>query len=364
MHNVISFIKKSKEIHGDKYDYTLVDYKKSNIKVKIICPKHGVFYQLPSGHLQGKGCVVCGGSEKYTTDKFIKKSKEIHGDKYDYTLSEYKGIKSKVKIICSKHGIFEQKAETHLNGSICKKCYLDKLKKTTKKFVEQSLNKHSDKYDYSLVDYKNNKTKVKIICKYHGIFEQLPTFHIRGQGCKECADADKTLNIIDFIKKSKKVHGDIYDYFLVDYKNNYTKVEIICRKHGIFYQSPNYHMLGQGCPMCQNSLLERQVKNIFDIKNIKYEQQKKFKNCKNKKQLPFDFYLSDYNICIECNGKQHYEPIEFFGGDETYNYIINNDIIKKTFCDENGIKLYVIPYYLSDIDIEINVNDILKNKRN
>jgi len=360
MYNTEKFIDKSKKIHGYKYDYSLVDYKKSNIKVKIICLIHGIFNQLPSKHLSGQGCNICGGSKKYTTKEFIEKSKEIHGDIYNYSLLEYKGIKSKVKIICSIHGIFEQKSESHLNGSICKRCYFDGLKKTTEQFIIESKKVHGDSYDYFLTNYINNKIKVKIICPIHGIFNQLPTFHIRGQGCKYCADNNKTMNIIDFIKKSKKVHGDSYDYSNSNYVNNYTKVEIICRNHGLFKQAPNYHMLGQGCPDCQSSLLENKVKIILDNNNIKYEQQKKFKNCKNKKQLPFDFYLSDYNICIECNGKQHYEPIEYFGGLDTYNYIKNNDIIKKTFCNNNNIKLYLIPYYMLINNIEKLINDIKK----
>jgi len=358
MLNNITFIEKSKKIHGDKYDYSSVEYEKSNIKVKIICKKHGVFFQTPSAHLQGRGCVICGGSKKYTNDLFIKKSKKIHGDKYDYSLVDYKSMKSKVKIICRKHKIFEQKPESHLNGHICKRCYNENRTMTDVKFIKKSKDLHGDKYDYSLVDYKNSKTKVKIICKEHGVFEQVPSAHLSGQGCKYCADITKRLTIMDFIKKSKEIHGDKYDYCNVKYVNNYTKVEIICDKHGSFFQSPNYHMLGQGCPNCQISLLENNIKKLLDKNNINYEQQKTFEDCKNINKLPFDFYLIDFKICIECNGKQHYKPVKYFGGDKTLSYIQKNDKIKKTFCIENNIKYIEISYLMLENEIEKIIDDV------
>jgi hypothetical protein len=350
MYNIDSFIERAKKTHGDKYDYSLVDYKNSKTKIKIICSKHGIFQQLPSKHLIGRGCPFCGGSIKKNNNYFVNESIKIHGYKYDYSLVDYKSMKHKVKIICPKHGVFEQKAESHLNGHICRKCYIENKKYDNDIFIEKSKEIHGDKYDYSLVEYKDSKTKVKIICPKHGIFEQNPSHHLLGQGCKFCADEDKKLTIIDFIRISKKVHGDEYIYY-DDYINNYTKVKIICPKHGVFYQSPNYHMLGQGCPICNVSKLERNLMAMLDDCGIYYEQQKKFNDCKNINELPFDFYLPEHNVCIECNGKQHYEPIDYFGGDNVLDYIKMNDNIKKTFCDDNNIKLYIVRYDHEDDDI-------------
>ena len=125
--NTNDFIKKSKEIHGDKYDYSNVDYVHSKKNVKIICLEHGKFKQSPSAHLTGQGCKICGyltSSElrKKSREEFIVKSKEIHGDKYDYDKIVYFNNKNKINIICDKHGVFEQSPAAHLKGSGCKKC--------------------------------------------------------------------------------------------------------------------------------------------------------------------------------------------------------------------------------------------------
>jgi len=277
----VNFIEKSKIIHGNKYDYSLVKYKNNKTKVEIICPEHGIFEQRPDDHSNGKGCILCGGSNKKSLDNFIKESKIIHGDKYDY----------------------------------------------------------------SLVKYKNNKTKVKIICPEHGIFEQMPVFHIHKKyGCPICNLKNKK-SLDDFIKESKIIHGDKYDYSLVKYKNNKTKVKIICSEHGIFKQEPKLHIHRKyGCPKCYKSKGELEISKYLESLEIKYEEQKIFKDCKNISSLKFDFYLPKHNICIEYDGIQHFKPLKYFGGEKAYNKIKNNDIIKNNFCEKNNINLIRISY--------------------
>jgi len=191
-----SFIQKTKEIHHDMYDYSLVEYKNTRTKVKIICPIHGVFEQQPSNHIQGQGCPKCkyeqiSNNLSHDTDIFIQKTKEIHQDRYDYSLVEYINNRIKVKIICPIHGVFEQTPHKHLNGQNCPKCSRisgnTKQKNTILEFIYTSKQIHQNKYDYSLVEYINNKTKIKIICPKHDIFEQRPDCHIQGQGCPKCA---------------------------------------------------------------------------------------------------------------------------------------------------------------------------------
>ena len=123
------FIKKAKSIHGDKYDYLSVEYKNALTKVKITCSQHGIFEQEPKNHLRGRGCPSCGKTKKSNTKDFIKKAKAMHGDKYNYSLVEYKNALAKVKIICFQHGMFEQIANQHLRGSICPSCSLE-IRKT------------------------------------------------------------------------------------------------------------------------------------------------------------------------------------------------------------------------------------------
>ena len=98
------FIEKAREVHGDKYDYSKVRYANSKTKVCIICPKHGEFWQEANSHLQGSGCSKCCGNNSYATEEFIEKAREVHGDKYNYSKVEYKGMHTKVCIICPEHG--------------------------------------------------------------------------------------------------------------------------------------------------------------------------------------------------------------------------------------------------------------------
>lgn len=125
--SVEQFISESKNVHGDKYDYSKVKYVNSKTKVCIICPEHGEFWQSPLKHLIGQGCPKCGiekvaNGQRFDTDTFIKRAKEVHGDKYDYSKVEYKGYDKPVCIICPEHGEFWQTPDSHLQGSGCQRC--------------------------------------------------------------------------------------------------------------------------------------------------------------------------------------------------------------------------------------------------
>ena len=358
MYNTNQYIKKAKKAHHNLYDYSLVNYKKSIDKITIICKKHGKFEQIAAKHLNGSGCPICGGSNKKSNKQYIFEAKIIHKNKYDYSATNYKTAKGKITIICKKHGKFEQSAYSHLKGSGCPNCYLESKNKTTDQFIIDAKNIHFNTYDYSKVKYVNNVTNIIIICNQHGQFNQIPSSHLSGSGCPKCSIENKKLSKYDFIQKSNKIHNNIYDYSKSVYLNNYTKTKIICKKHGLFYQTPNFHMLGQGCPKCKRSLMEEKISIILDNINIIYESQKTFKECKNKNKLPFDFYLPNYNICIECHGKQHYEQIKYFGGIKTLKYIQNNDNIKKIFCENNNITYFVISY------LDNNIEKIIKKMIN
>jgi len=247
------FIIDAKKVHGDKYNYKLVDYKNNNTKIKIICPIHGVFEQKPNNHLNGNNCPKCrnisiSNKLKKTTQQFIEDAYCKHGDKYNYKLVNYKGSNKKIKIICPVHGIFKQTSSNHLQGSGCPKCVIINNRKTIEQFIIDARKVHGDKYNYSLVQYKNSNTKVQIICPVHGMFEKTPNHHLKGQGCKKCNGKYKTTQ--QFIEKAQEVHGDRYDYSLVQYENLNINIKIICSKHGIFEQIPNNHLQGKGCLKC------------------------------------------------------------------------------------------------------------------
>ena len=334
------FIDKAIQKHGDKYDYSLVEYKNNRIKIKIICPVHGIFEQVPSSHLNGNACKLCYLiSKNLNTDEFIIKAIKKHGDRYDYSLVDYKNSNDKIKIICLNHGIFEQAPKSHLEGQNCPKCNII----TNEKFIKNAEGVHGNKYDYSLVNYKNNYTKIKIICSIHGIFEQTPANHMSCKNdCPKCASI--LSNTEDFTTKANIVHENKYDYSLVDYKNNRTKVKIICLKHGIFEQLPSSHLNKQGCPICNESKGENVIRKYLKDNGIKYKKQKTFDGCNYKYPLRFDFYLIKHNICIEYDGMQHFRPVNYFGGIDTFNYILIKDEIKNQYCKNNNIKLIRIRY--------------------
>lgn len=248
---LIEFVQKSKDIHGDKFDYSSVEYVNANTKVKIKCRQCNYeFEQTPGSHIAGNGCQKCAGNTILTTEEFIQKAKGIHGNKYDYSLVECKNSGTKVKIICPKHGEFEQVPSNHLMGNGCGKC-AGNIKLTNGEFIKKAKQIHGDNYDYSLVKYVNTDTNIKIICPVHGEFEQRPSVHLKSQGCPRCSGFYK-LSREEFLNKAKKVHGDKYDYSLAEYVNTDTKVKIICPIHGMFEQIPANHLQGQGCSICNH----------------------------------------------------------------------------------------------------------------
>ena len=193
------FIKKAREVHGDRYDYSKVEYVNSTTKVCIICPKHGEFWQQPSNHLHGIGCPQCGlelrrKKRTHTFDDFLMKAKSIHGDKYDYSKVDYVNKRTKVCIVCPTHGDFWQSPGKHLSGQGCEKCFRESIAKLYSmgqdKFIEKANTIHKGFYDYSEVEYVNGHTKVIIKCPIHGAFMQEPASHLAGHGCPYCADVE------------------------------------------------------------------------------------------------------------------------------------------------------------------------------
>ena len=341
------FVVKAKKIYGDKYGYSNVDYKGNKIKVLITCPIHGDWPVSPNAFLRGSECPKCFGTPKYTTEEFIELSKKVHGDKYDYSKVDYQGNKHKVTIICPIHGEFTQFAGSHLRGSGCSKCTVgyqvfDRsggvLKIDKEMFLKQSKESHTINYDYSKVSFVGNQEKVCIVCPTHGEFWQNPKYHMKGGNCPKCAGSYK-LTTEDFIEKAKKVHGDKYDYSKVEYKNYNTKVCIICPEHGEFWQVPNNHLYGAGCPTCPQSNMEGELREILLKRNIQFEQEKSFQWLRYKKKMYLDFYLPQYKIAIECHGGQHFGPIELFGGEDFYNKTIIRDRLKHELCEQHGIKV-------------------------
>ena len=374
------WIKNMIEKYKDKYDYSKVIYKSATEKVPIICPIHGEFLQTPNNHRTGYGCKSCGiertiQSLTYTREEFIQKSKEVHGDKYDYSkVSNFKNLQEIIIIICTdqNHGEFLQRANLHMNGSGCKKCariytptiqeWIDDCKKihkdkykydenlvfenlsdyielycnihkkyflilagehrrgkecqlcgikkgaesrklTLEQFIQKSKNIFGNVYDYTGTVYIKNIEKLKIRCKIHNcIFEIDPHHHISQEiGCPECSGKITKHTMETFMKKILIVHGNKYDYSKVNLNEN--KIEIICPKHGSFYQQKYNHLNGYNCPYCNSSKLELYFLESCKELKINFIAQVRIKTINN---LPYDFFLQDFNTYIELQGEQHF----------------------------------------------------------
>lgn len=206
------YLKLFKEKHGDKYDYSLVNYVKSKQKIDVICKKHGVFQIEPLYHAnRGTGCPKCAREYSYNIiknnkDRFVNKANKIHNNKYDYSLVNYKGFYEKIKIICPEHGLFEQTPESHYKHK-CPKCAIIesgiKSRLTKEQFIQKANYIHNNKYDYSKTIYEINNKKIIITCPEHGDFLQKPNDHLSKRGCPKCGN--KTI-------REDKIYSFLYNY--------------------------------------------------------------------------------------------------------------------------------------------------------
>lgn len=195
-------------VHGDLYSYERCNYKTSRDKVVITCRKHGDFYQLPLRHTSGNGCKLCFDERRkscklLSTSDFILRSTEVHGDRYDYSKSIYTGGDNKITITCRTHGDFSQRAADHMQGHGCVGCMGDNssaaYRKTKSQFMRESILIHGNKYDYSVVEYINAHHDVTIICPEHGEFKIRPLSHLDGMGCMSCKSDNDMIFYINSI---------------------------------------------------------------------------------------------------------------------------------------------------------------------
>ena len=332
------FLEKAYKVHGNKYDYSKVEYVNSQTKVCIICPKHGEFWQEPAAHIRGYNCPKCANKKRGDTfrsdaGEFIKKAKEIHSNKYDYSKVEYINSQTKVCIICPEHGEFYILPQNHLFGQGCPKCAGKGLSK--EEVIDKFKHVHGDKYDYSKVVFSKMHDKVCIICPEHGEFWQTPSKHINGQGCpicgKESAANKKLIGKNKFIERSIEKWGDLYDYSKVNYNKVYEKVEIICKKHGSFFQRPFDHLHGHGCPVCGKLESKDEIELYEYICSVigKENVIKGDRKILNGKEI--DILIPSANIGIEYNGLRWHS--ESFFKNRQYH------LLKTTEAKKKGIDL-------------------------
>lgn len=365
------FINKVKEKYGDKIDTTKVKYINSTTKVCLVCHEkdengveHGEYWQLPSSCIRGRYCPKCAnkkrGKHTMTTEKFKNEERKVHGNKYILDKLVYKSPNKKVCIICPKHGNFYQLPYAHLNGQGCPKC--NGIGWDTDLFIKEANIIHKDAYIYDKVIFEQMKKKVCITCLIHGEFWQTPQKHLKGQGCPICGNKrknqEKVISFNEFINKANIVHQNKYKYYPHIFRNLHDKVLIKCTEHGNFLQIANDHLYGHGCPMCNSSHMETEIRILLTENNIDFEEQKRF-DWLGKQSL--DFYIPSKQIAIECQGIQHFEENHHFGNSEGLKEIQERDSRKLQLCTEHGIRVLYYANYDYDFPYKVftNKNELL-----
>lgn len=307
-------INRIKEIHNDKYDLSKVVYINKRTKITLICKDHGPWEAGVEQIYRGQGCRTCGKlkagfSNRLSFEDFETKAKQIHNSKYKYFKEKYIKTGLSTEILCPNHGVFSMTASAHISQKQgCPKC---------------------------------------------GIISQ---------------KLKRKMSLEEFKFKANLVHSQKYNYNLISFNNQKDFIKIICKKHGLFEQNVSNHLTGSGCPDCNNSKGENKVKEILIKNNISFIQQKTFKNLKDITLLKCDFYLPNYNCIIEFNGRQHYEKVNKFGGEIGFMETKRRDELKKAFFKENKINYIEIHYKEKQIEHLIlnsikEINHNVNNKK-
>lgn len=293
-------------------------------------------------------------NRKYNTKRFIIKATALHCGKYNYSRTIYDRFQSPIIIICPKHGEFRQMPKSHLRGEGCQQCGMGRTGNAHRTysddvFVTNARAIYGDKYDYAQVKANSYSDIISISCRRCGsLFTTTPRAHIRGVGCHQCSQT-RRWTTAEFISAACSVHGDSYDYQNVEYFRSTTKVHIVCRVHGGFWQAPRDHIhSAAGCPNCQTSKGEKVVEKILKRYPVVSKKQYKFDDCRGngRKKLRFDFaIIVDGRMgLIEYHGVQHFRPIGVVTGSNFLNGQARDEK-KRRFCIDNHIKLLTIPYY-------------------
>lgn len=257
------WIQACQEVHGSTYDYSKSNYKNLHTLITIGCPVHGDIKVNPSRHKNGSGCKRCS-SKKHSIFKsmdkevFIESCKKTHKNKYDYSLVEdFKGMHSRITIICPKHGEFEQIAHGHKRCHGCEKCSYEERGRNSsvsfKEFKDLAENKFGNLYTYDENSYTKISEDVSYKCDVHGVVKQRANLHLKGKGCSKCFSKNIKHTTESFIEKATLKHKGFYNYEKTKYgSKNTDKVVITCPFHGDFLQAPMGHLYSQGCTVCAN----------------------------------------------------------------------------------------------------------------
>ena len=337
----------------------LEQYKGNKTKIKVRCKIDGYEWNTrPNDLITGYGCPKCAGRNK-TTEDFKQELEKINNN--IEVIGEYVNNRTKIKCRCKIDGHeFEKIPSNLLQGQGCPKCVGKIRNKTTEYFINE-LKQINDNIEV-LGEYKGVDIRIKVKCiKDDYEWETTPHSLLSGTGCPKCSGV-KRKNTEEFKQEIKLINNDIK--ILGEYVNSSTKIKCKCKVDGYEWSVTPSHLLnGVGCPKCNESKGEKRVAKYLDSRNIEYERQYKFNDCRSKNKLPFDFYIPSKNIAIEYDGEDHYMII-FRSKNNTYERAFNKfvgtkvrDTIKTKYCKDNNIKLIRIPYW--DFD---RIEEILKEE--
>ena len=297
------FVEKATALWGGRWDYSEVQYTKSNIPVTIVCQDHGTFQQSPTNHLQGGvGCTTCSGQE-VTSEQFIREAKRVWGSRWDYSSTCYTTAKVSVLITCSEHGDFYQNPRTHLRGQVgCSGCHGRNISEDM--FRQRRDLMWGSRWDYSKTGYTHSELPEVITCRVHGDFKQSPANHWRGHvGCSPCSGVGKA-NQSQFLIRAKDRWGSRWDYTQTHYLRMADKVEIVCPSHGSFFQNPWSHLRGfVGCSQCVVVSGSNGEKLLGDfIEGLGLEVHRGRRDLLGDFKLELDIYVPEKKVAIEFNG--------------------------------------------------------------
>ena len=352
------FKKEVYDLVGDEYTF-LEEYKGANKKIKVRHNKCGNEYKVkPSSFLQGNRCPFC--KFKKSNKQFLQEVFDLVGEEYTF-LEEYVKSKSKIKVRHNKCGHeYEVTPNAFLKCSKCPKCSRNSLKSNVQ-FKQDIFDLVG--YEYLFLEpYINAITKIKVRhnkCGYE--YEVAPYSFLRGNRCPKCGIKNMTKTAEQFLQEVFDLVGNEYTD-LDEYKNNHTKIKVRHNKCGYeYYVTPNAFLQGNRCPKCKNKMSkgEKRIINYLIKRKISFNYEHKFYNLKYINPLRFDFYLPDYNLCIEYDGIQHFTPFDFSSKcperkNQNLKELKRKDKLKNDYCKSKGIKMLRIPYTEFD-----NINKIL-----
>lgn len=349
------FIEECKMIHGDKDDFSKVNYINNKEKICLICKEHGEYWQKPLDYLHGHRCKKCANEKlseiskiKYTYEQLVSDGNEAHNNKYIYPQQDIKYLHQDCIVECEKHGLFKTNIYHHIHDKRgCQKCAMEKFnlakRYSIEKIKEMLLSSDYDRaIDIDLSEYEKMNTPIRFHCNTCGkdFYRQLTVFINSNNKCphcfKEVLSKAKTKTTEEYINQVRKIHNGFYIYDLVNYTKSDEKIDVICPKHGIFSIEANSHAQGHGCPICNESKLEKEISSFLTENGIIIERQKRFDWLG---RMSIDIYIPSLQIAIECQGEQHFEIVEYFGGKSAFERRIFLDNEKLRLCNENGIKM-------------------------